>query len=268
MTGKVSVVMLMEIGGGRAGVHEYRWLQEGYNLDEVEPLRQQLLAIKDVGQVQKALRQVDIIVNRRVVAAVKQYNFDSRGIGFLYENYSAWRRLATGAGTIADAAYLVHEMAEVEELQRIQQATGFDFYGQNVERMSRKRQNRWDADFETNYRLSHSLALKAEYDFIAAEVNRYINHSKLQLTTFQAAAIDPTRLIRLGAKETEAAEHMLVDGILMKYHPHYPIWRKRANELIPLSKAMQRRLNYHVGRIDLHALIRLVKSKPIHERSD
>lgn len=253
----------MEIGGGRAGVHEYGWLQEGYNLDEVEALRQQFLAIKDVGQVHKALQQVGIVVNRRVVAAVKQYNFDSQGIGFLYENYAAWRRLARGSGMIADAAYLVHEIAEVEELQRIQQATGFDFYGKNVARMSRKQQNRWDSDFDLNYRLSHSLALKAEYDFIAEQVNRYINHPKLQLTTFQTAAIDPTRLIRLGAKETEAAEHMLVDGILMKYHPHYNTWRKRAHELIPLSKAMQRRLNYQIGSIELEYLIRLVKSKPI-----
>lgn len=69
----------MEIGGGRAGVHEYRWVQEGYNIDEVDPLRQELLAINDVGQVQKALQQVGIVVDRRVVAAVKQYNFDSRG---------------------------------------------------------------------------------------------------------------------------------------------------------------------------------------------
>jgi len=57
-------VRFMEIGGGRAGVHSYRWVQEGYNLDQVEPLRQELLAINDVGQVQKALQQVGIVVDR------------------------------------------------------------------------------------------------------------------------------------------------------------------------------------------------------------
>ena len=117
----------MEQSGGRAGPHEFGFAQAGYELDQIEGLRQELLSQNDVGKVQRALRKLGITVKRNIIQAVKNYVFDSEGIGFTHENYIGWRRLATGKGTIGDAAYLVHEIAEVEELQRIQKETGFNF---------------------------------------------------------------------------------------------------------------------------------------------
>ena len=90
---------IIKQSGGRAGLHEYGWAKAGYDLDEVESLRQELLARKDVGKVQQALRKLGMSVKRDIIQAVKIYNFDSQGLGFSYDNYIAWRRLVTGRGT-------------------------------------------------------------------------------------------------------------------------------------------------------------------------
>ena len=256
-------VVIIEVGGGRAGVHEYDFANAGYNLDQLESLRQQLLRRNDIGQVQKAMQQLGIKVARNILHAVKRYNFDSQGIGFRYDNYTSWRRLATGSGTIGDAAYLVHEIAEVEELQRIQRQTGFDFMGRNVDALPRSKRLQWPSDFDRYYNEAHSKALSAEYEFVAEQVNRYINDRKLKLTKLQAAAIDPTRRIKPSAKETEAAEHMFVNGIIMRNHHHYDAWYRRANELLSLSKALQQRLEYYAQEVKLERLIELVKNRPI-----
>lgn len=103
---------------------------------------------------------VRIRVARTILRAVKRYNFDSQGIGFRYDNYTSWRRLATGSGTIGDAAYLVHEIAEVEELQRIQRQTAFDFMGRNIDALPREERQQWPSDFDRYYRAAHSKALE------------------------------------------------------------------------------------------------------------
>ena len=46
------------------------------------------------------------------IGEVFKYLFDSQGIAFDYENYAAWERLASGKGSINDARFLVHELAE------------------------------------------------------------------------------------------------------------------------------------------------------------
>ena len=250
-------------GGGRAGIHVDGWEKSGYNLDDLESVRQHLLRQNDIGPVQRAMQQVGITVDRATVQLVKRYNFDSQGIGFIYRNLTAWRRLASGKGTISDAAYMVHEIAEVKELQRIQQQTGFDFIGQGVERLSRRQLGQWKSDFDRYYRLSHSKALEAKYEFVAKEINRYINVPKLKITRLQAAAIDPTRYVKHGTKETEAARHMFVDGVAMKKHHHYNAWRGRANELLPLTKRGQRKLRHTETQIRVDDLIRLVRHQKI-----
>ena len=110
---------MIEQGGGRAGLHEEGWSRAGYKPDEIDRLRLELIRQNDVGKVQRAMRKLGISLKRNIIQAVKDYNFDSQGVGFAYGNYKAWRRLATGKGTIGDACYLIHEIAEVEELQRI-----------------------------------------------------------------------------------------------------------------------------------------------------
>ena len=219
------------------------------------------MATNDVGKVHKAMREVGIAVDRDILLAVKRYNFDSQGLAFTYPNYAAWRRLATGKGTIGDAAYIIHEVAEVRELQRIQQQTGFDFMGKNFNNLSRTKRQQWPSDFDRYYKQAHSKALEAEYEFVTEQINRYINDPKLKITKLQAAAIDPTRYVRHGIKITEAARHMFVDGVVMKEHHHYHLWR--ATEMIPLSKAMRRKLSSYRTKIRVDDLIMLVKNKPI-----
>ena len=250
-------------GGGRAGIHIDGWLKAGYNLDDLESIRQHLLRQNDIASIQRAMRQVGIIVDRATVHLVKRYSFDSQGIGFSYRNITGWRRLASGKGIIGDAAYIVHEIAEVQELQRIQQQTGFDFMGQSVPKLPRRQLAQWKSDFDRYYRQSHSKALEAEYDFVVKEINRYINIPKLKITRLQAAAIDPTRYVKHGTKETEAARHMFVDGIAMKKHHHYSTWRGRANEFVPLTRRGQRRLRHSEAKIRVDDLIRLVRHQKI-----
>lgn len=252
--------MFIRHGGGRAGPYEWGWVAAGYDLDEVEPLRLQLLARNDYGQVQKAMQQVGITVDRAVLRLVKRYNFDSPGLGFLYKNYRAWRNLATGKATLGDAAYLVHEIAEVKELQRIKRETNFDFMKSDLKTAGSFR--RWRADFRRYYLLCHSKALEAEYEFIAEQVFKVTNR-RVKISTLQAAAIDPTRLIGDGTEDTEAYRYMLVDGMPMKRHAHFATWRRKAHQLVPLRKRAQRQLNYYRKQITLENLIRYLKEVPI-----
>ena len=83
---------IIEYSGGRAGIHEYGWLNAGYELKKVESLRQELLSQNDVGKIQQALAKLGIRVKRDIIQAVKNYNFDSQGLGFTVDNYTAWRR--------------------------------------------------------------------------------------------------------------------------------------------------------------------------------
>ena len=79
---------MIEQSGGRAGPNEFGFIEAGYNQDEIEPLRQQLLSQNDVGKVTGAIRKLGLRVKRSIIQAVKNYNFDSQGLGFTYENYA------------------------------------------------------------------------------------------------------------------------------------------------------------------------------------
>lgn len=246
-------------GGGRAGPHEEQWHDAGYRYNEIEPLRQELLTYNDIGKVQRAIRKLGIRIRRDIIQAVKDYNFDSQGIGFLYENYTAWRRLATGKGTIGDVSYLIHEIAEVEELQRVKRQTGFDFM--KSEFKSIKELRRWERNFDRYYKLSHSKALEVEYEFIAQQVLNVTN-GRVKISKLEAAATDPTRFIGDGTGDTEAWRYMFVDGIVMKKHHHFAAWCK-PNEIVTLRKSAQRQLNYDHSKITLQNLIRHLKDIPI-----
>lgn len=247
-------------GGGRAGPHEWGWMKAGINLVEVESLRLQLLAQNDYGQVQKSMQQVGVTVDRALLHLVKRYNFDSLGLGFLYSNYRAWRNLATGRGTIGDAAYLVHEIAEVEEFQRLKAQNQFDFMKTTFKPARKLRQ--WQFDFQLYYLQAHSKALEAEYQFIAEQVSKLTN-GHIKISALQAAAIDPTRPIGDATEEMEAWRYMLVDGIAMKKHAHFAAWRHKANEVVFLRKKARKQLGYYRKRITLENLIRYLKQMPI-----
>lgn len=250
--------------GGRAGPHEFGWIVADYELDQIEQKRQELLAYNDIGKIQRFVRKVGIFVERALLDLVKRYIFDSPGIGFLYKNYRAWRNLAIGQGLIGDASFLAHEIGEVEELQRTQSRVGFDFMGTKYDNLSYKRQKQWESDFNRYYREAHSKALEREYEFIASQVNRYINEPKLKVSKLQSAAIDPTRYRSPIVEETETSWYMFVGGVPMREHHDFNAWSKRADEPIPLSKAIQRRLGYYRPQITLKNLIVVVKNKPIN----
>lgn len=65
----------IEHGGGRAGPHELGFVQAGYELDQIDSLRQTLLSQNDVGKVQRALRKLGILGKRDIIQAVKNYIF-------------------------------------------------------------------------------------------------------------------------------------------------------------------------------------------------
>lgn len=252
--------MSMAQGGGRAGPHEWGWVQAGLDLVEVESLRLQLLAQNDYGQVQKSMQKVEVTVDRALLHLVKRYNFDSLGLGFLYDNYRAWRNLATGRGTIGDAAYLVHEIAEVEEWRRLKAEKRFDFMKTTFKPARKLRQ--WRFDFQLYYLQAHSKALEAEYEFIAEQVLKLTN-GRVNISLLQAAAIDPTRPIGDTTGEMEAWRYLLVDGIAMKRHPHFVAWRRKANQVVSLGKKARKQLGYYRKRITLENLIRYLKQMPI-----
>lgn len=251
----------MRHGGGRAGPHEWGWAEAGYDLSEVESLRLKLMAQNDYGKVQRAIKQVGVSVARVELRLVKRYNFDSPGLGFLYKNYSAWRNLATGKGTIGNAAYLIHEIAEVEEFQRIKSETNFDFMKSGFKTGREVRQ--WRSDFNQYYLVCHSKALEAEYEFIADQVFKVTN-GRVEISKFQAACIDPTRLIGDKTEDTEGSRYMLVDGMSMKRHAHFETWRGNAHKIVTLRKSAQRKLNYNRKSITLENLIRYLKQVPIN----
>jgi hypothetical protein len=249
-------------GGGRAGIGEWGWRQkEEYSSlsqkelqEKVEELRHQLLQRKDIGRVKNALVDFGIPADDQLIAAVKRYNFDSKGIGFMADNYDCWNRLARGEGTIRDAQYLVHEMTEVRELQRIQQQTGFDFMGTNYEQMTKQQRRAWNADFERYYMQSHRKALESEYDFLAEQVSAATN-GRVEIPRNVVASVDPTR--------GEARSYMLVDGAPLQDHPNFNSWQQRGQETVEIGKGARERLRIRNENPTLAELVQAVKQRKL-----
>lgn len=223
---------------------------------KVQYLREQLLQNPDVRNVRDALRSCGISESEEIIKLVKRYNFDSPGINFNPDNYYSWRRLASNDGTINDARYLVHEIAEVREFERIKQEKNFDYMGKGKESMTRRQKVQWEADFPYYYMQAHRKALEAEYDFMAKQVSIATN-GIISISRIVAAAIDPTR--------EEARIFMLVDGIPLEEHQNFSTWQQRCEESIPLLSRKQRlRLNLRTNST-LAELVRAVKQKKISE---
>lgn len=239
--------------GGRAGVGELGFDIAGYSAHQIEDIRLDLLARQDVGRVQKSMAAAGVKVDRAMLEAVKRYNFDSAGLAFHHDNYAAWTRLATGRATVDDVRYIVHEIAEVEELRRIQAATGFDFMGKNV---GRGQQKAWAAQFNDHYRSAHAKALEREYDFIAEEVSRATN-GRVQMSRTRAAAIDPTR--------DEARREMFIDGVRLKDHKRLSEWSAPASQRVEIGSSAARRLGFREGyQPTLAELVAAVKAQRLN----
>lgn len=159
------------VGDSRRAARLQRELTQ---LENPAALRRSMLQAKDAGRVQRELAKHGVDADREVIEAVKRYNFDSAGIGFYHDNYAAWSRLAQGKGTLADAQYLVHEIAEVQALRKVQQRTGFDFMGKGYEKMGERQARQWQKNFQREYMSAHRKALEAEYDFVARKLLPYL----------------------------------------------------------------------------------------------
>lgn len=244
--------------GGRADIDKCGWKQkeEYSSLSEkelqntVEQLRHQLLQRRDIRKVKKALADFGISENSELIATVKRYNFDSPGITFTPDNYDCWNKIVRGKGTIRDAQYLVHEMAEVRELQRIKEQNKFDFMGLNFEQMSRKQKRQWTEDFRRYYMQSHRKALESEYKFIAKQVSAVINDT-IQITPYLVASIDFTR--------SEARVYMLLDGVPLEEHPKFDSWQQCGQKTVEVKKGAKKRLGIRLKNPTLQELVQAVK---------
>jgi hypothetical protein len=149
--------------GGRGGINEGEFARSGISLKQAENMRQELLAQADTARVQDSLRSLGVTADREMIETVKQYNFDSPGIVFDTKNHDAWSRLASGQGTPQDAAYFVHEMAEINALKD----QGVDALGRNFATMTESQQKQWKSSFDQSYDVAHQQGVKAERGFLS-----------------------------------------------------------------------------------------------------
>lgn len=265
-TGTEVTSEILEISsGGCAGIDQLGWSHRfgklGVELtpDELEArvqhLRQQLLQNPDIKNVRDALRNCSISEREDIIKLVKRYNFDSPGILFTPDNYDSWRKLANNDGTINDARYLVHEIAEVKELERIKQQKEFDYMGKGMESMTSRQQREWIADFKIYYMQAHCKALEVEYEFIANQVFIATN-GMISISRIVAAAIDPNR--------DEGRAFMLVDGVFLEKHPNFSTWLSRGEEILQLNRNQRLKLKL-LANPTLTELVRAVKHKRINQ---
>jgi hypothetical protein len=250
--------------GGSAGIDESAWSHKlgkdsGVDLSQdkldakVQELRQQLLQKQDVKNVRNALKSCGISESEEIIDLVKRYNFDSPGICFTPDNYDSWSKLANNEGTINDARYLVHEITEVKELERIKQQKDFDYMGRGKESMTRRQKREWETDFQNYFMQAHRKALEVEYEFIANQVSLATNGT-ISISRIVAAAVDPTR--------KEARIFMLVDAVPLEKHPNFSSWQQRSEETVQLNRNQRLKLKLRTNPT-LAELVRAVKHKKI-----
>jgi hypothetical protein len=244
--------------GGRRAVDEYSFKDTGYTTVQIEQMRQALLDRADIGRIQKSMQGVGIKVDREMIEMVKRYNFDSHGIVMDYRNYEAWNRLAQGEGTISDAAYMVHEIAEIKALQRVQQETGFDFMGRDsVSSMTDRQKKLWENAFDEVFLPAHRQTLEVEYDFIAKSVSE-VTGGRVKISRYAAAAADNGR--------PEGQRHLLVDGIPIKEHHNWPNWKSKEKQTVDIGTKAKQRLRHltYNSNIKLEDLIEAVRKSRIN----
>ena len=257
--------------GGRAGIFEsLEWIgktnpvtgtafSHGPRLaEEVEAVRQALLSAEDVGRVSADLRRLGTPVDRSMLNSIKQYNFNSPGIGMSYQNYAAWRRLATGQGQIRDAQYIVHEAAEVAELRAVRSRGGLDYMGAGLDSASGTERARWAADFDRAFLAAHRRALEHEYDFLAHQVAAMTN-GRIRVPRNLAAVADA--LGPPGVRRLEGIQQMLVDGVPLREHGSFAELCRRAAATVEIGRGLQTQLRLG-ARPTLAELVGAIRRSP------
>ncbi len=239
--------------GGRAGITAHAWqaLFPGKTNAElgviVESLRRKLLDTRDIGRVASAVRSMGVNIDQATVAAIKQYNFNSRGLNFATENYQAWRRLASGRATVSDVRYIVHERAELVALQK----SGFNFMGTTTTPMSAKAARAWESNFNSQYLAAHAAALDREYVFLSGLV-RSASGGQVKLSPAAVAANDPMN--------KDAVNYMFVGKIPLNDHRDLAAWRSEGSTMVSIKPAVADRLGSLRTRVTVSELIGLVRN--------
>ncbi|GAA0234816.1 hypothetical protein GCM10010492_37170 [Saccharothrix mutabilis subsp. mutabilis] len=200
--------------------------------DEIDALRRNLVNVEDTTRMRRELDRLGLDVDPETIRSIKKYLFDSPGIAMSHANYSAWRRLTSGNGSVADAQFIAHEAAEQRRLREIGNRTGFDHLGRDHDNMSRARRGAWEADHDRAYLEAHRGALEDEHDFLARKVEELTN-GQVPVSRSPAAVAD-TR--------AEGRAHMVVDGIPMADHSNYPHWQERARSRVEIGSRVAARL--------------------------
>jgi len=246
-------------------IDELAWEQElgdDYSEEKVQERRSKLLRQNDVNKVEEVLQNLKLPEgisqgNRRkqLIGKVKRYLFDSPGIRFTPRNFNAWKKVVSGGGTVAEAQFIIHEIAEIMELQRIQEKTSFDFMGTDWEKMSCRQKRQWESDFQAYYMQAHSKALEYEYDFVSEQVF-HLTNGVISISLPVAASVDPTR------QGKEARQYMLVDGVPLQDHRHFESWRQRASATVDLNQRQLMNLRLY-NSPTLEALVQAVKQQKL-----
>ncbi|BAC90154.1 hypothetical protein [Gloeobacter violaceus] len=193
---------------------------------EVENRRQALLLDNtDVAGVSQSVQNYGLSIPPQLIEEVKAYNFDSAGIYFAADNYTAWKRLSSDQGTMDDLRYLVHEATEIEELKSLSKEKDFDFMGKDIP--AGEEALEWRDNFDKLYETAHSTALNKEYSFLTEQIRR-VTGGELDLPPEVIAAVDPTR--------AEGRSYMQVDGKPLKEHLNFDEFAERGSEPIQLDE--------------------------------
>jgi hypothetical protein len=250
--------------GGRAGVDQFAWENAGKTAAEAEQLRLDLLKANDLGKVRNALEsqrgvfdKLGLSVDKAELAKVKEYLFDSKGLSFTPENYSAWKRLVGGEGSVRDAGFLAHELSEMKELQAIGGERGFDVFGKNV---APKDLDTWTRNFHDAYMEAHGKALRTEFDFFSNQLSQATN-GRVRLSGPEIAASGQ------GPRGQEALRAMTVDGVPLKELRNFDALKGAADAIVDIGTRQREALGLPrtgnvTGREVIDALYRLGMNRP------
>ncbi|MFI9817835.1 hypothetical protein ACIHQM_37215, partial [Saccharothrix variisporea] len=200
--------------------------------DEIDAARRKLMDVEDTNRMRRELDRLGLNVDPETIRSIKKYLFDSPGIAMSHDNYSAWRRLTSGRGSVMDAQFIAHEAAEQRRLREIGNRTGFDHHGRGYDDMSKAQQAAWRSDHDRAYMEAHRAALEEEYDFLARKVEELTN-GQVPMSRSLAAVAD---------RRAEGRDHMVVDGMRMADHSNYPRWQERAESRVQIGSRVAERL--------------------------
>ena len=238
-------------------------------MDELLPeplqrLAEQVYAQDDINPIHAQMLAFHLPVTKRIVQAVKDYNYNSEWISFNPENFHSWMRLATQQASIRDAQYLIHEAIEIGELLAEEEPfdpflseEGFKQLDGDVQSALSKRWTKGDDESDDGegglrlYDKSHLVALEYEYMFLALQVNKLTG---LHLTYRHAAAADPDR--------REPAQKLTAEDGQTPLDEE-PTYRAMQQQPVELDSKVRGLLRLGSGKLTLADVVRGVKSASI-----